>query len=85
MSGTGQLDGSKLLQTFEPNRLTVAEGEATRKEWVGERWEALAINHSSQQRFQQKLNKPVSVVIAELLGTVQTKSECRWRPAAFDK
>lgn len=45
----------------------------------------MAINHSSQQRFQQKLNKPVSVVIAELLGTVQTKSECRWRPAAFDK
>lgn len=61
----------------------IVEGGATGQN--GPRGKALAINHSFQQRFQQKFNKSVSVVIAELLGTVQTKSGYRWRPAAFDK
>ena len=69
------------MVTVEPNRI-IEEG-ATGKN--GPRGRALAINHSFQQRFQQKCNKSVSIVIAELLGTVQTKSGYRWRPAAFDK
>lgn len=64
-------------------RVTVVEGGATGKN--GSRGKALAINHSSQQRFQQKFSKSVFIEIAELLGTVQTKSGCRGRPAAFDK
>lgn len=56
-------------------RVTVLAGGATGQN--GPRGKALAIHHSSQQRFQQKFNKSVSVVIAELLGTVQTKSGCR--------
>lgn len=64
-------------------RVTVIEGGATGEN--GSRGKALAIHHSSQQRFQQKFNKSGSIVIAELLGTVQTKAGCGWKPAAFDK
>lgn len=65
-------------------RVTVVEGGATGED-NGSRGKALAINHSFQKRFQQKCNKLISAVAAELWDTVETKAECGWRPAAFDK
>lgn len=71
------------MVTVEPNRKNCRRRGYWEKN--GLKRKALAINHSFQQRFQQKFNKSDSVVIAELLGKVQTKSGYRWRPAAFDK